>query len=118
MPQSWASSPGAVEESASQAIHVDYVTDPHGEPIPKADGTVATTADRRLVDCAAGEKFHVARVTDQSPEFLRFLSQAGLEIGTSGALVANEPLADKVTVSIGGANRSLTREMAGKLMVH
>jgi DtxR family Mn-dependent transcriptional regulator len=93
-------------------------TDPHGEPIPKADGTVAAPADRRLVDCAAGERFHVARVTDQSPDFLRFLSQAGLEIGTSGALVANEPSADKVTISIGGANQSLPREMAGKLMVH
>jgi DtxR family Mn-dependent transcriptional regulator len=93
-------------------------TDPHGEPIPKADGTVAAPADRRLVDCAAGERFHVARVTDQSPDFLRFLSQAGLEIGTSGALVANEPSADKVTLTIGGANQSLPREMAGKLMVH
>lgn len=93
-------------------------TDPHGEPIPKADGTVAATVDRRLVDCTAGEQFHVARVTDQSPDFLRFLSQAGLEIGTSGALVANEPSADKVTISVGGANRTLSREMAGKLMVH
>jgi DtxR family Mn-dependent transcriptional regulator len=92
-------------------------TDPHGEPIPKADGTVAAPVDRRLVDCTPGERFHVARVTDESPDFLRFLSQAGLEIGTSGALVAIEPSADKVTVSIGGANHSLSREMAGKLMV-
>jgi DtxR family transcriptional regulator, Mn-dependent transcriptional regulator len=92
-------------------------TDPHGEPIPKADGTVAAPVDRRLVDCTPGERFHVARVTDESPDFLRFLSQAGLEIGTSGALVAIEPSADRVTVSIGGANQSLSREMAGKLMV-
>jgi len=92
-------------------------TDPHGEPIPKADGTVAATPDRRLTDCRAGERFHVARVTDQTPEFLRYLSQAGLEIGTSGSLVANEPAADKVTISIRGANRTLPREMAGKLMV-
>jgi DtxR family Mn-dependent transcriptional regulator len=93
-------------------------TDPHGDPIPKADGTVAAPVDRRLVDCMAGENFHLARVTDQSPDFLRFLSQSGLEIGTSGSLVANEPLADKVTVSVGGASRTLSREMAGKLMVH
>ena len=78
-------------------------TDPHGDPIPKADGTVAAPVDRRLADCAAGERFHVARVTDQSPEFLRFLSQAGLEIGSAGSLVANEPAADKVTISVGGA---------------
>ena len=89
-------------------------TDPHGEPIPKADGTVAAPVDRRLVDCTAGEQFHVARVTDQSPDFLRFLSQAGLEIGTSGALVANEPSADKVTISIGGANQIAVARNGGK----
>ena len=92
-------------------------TDPHGDPIPKADGTVATNSDRRLADCLPGEPFHVSRVTDQSPDFLRFLSQAGLEIGAAGSLVANEPADDLVTVSIAGANRTLSRETAGKLLV-
>jgi DtxR family Mn-dependent transcriptional regulator len=93
-------------------------TDPHGEPIPKADGTMAATPDRPLTDCLAGEQFHVARVTDQAPEFLRYLSQEGLEIGTSGSLVANESAAGGVTISIDGANRTLSREIAGKLMVY
>jgi DtxR family Mn-dependent transcriptional regulator len=92
-------------------------TDPHGEPIPSADGTVAETADRRLADCTAGERFHVVRVTDQSPDFLRFLSQAGLEIGSAGSLLANEAAQDKVTISIDGEKQLLSREMAGKLMV-
>ncbi len=56
-------------------------TDPHGDPIPKADGTVAAAADRPLAECAVGDRFLVARVVDQTSEFLRFLSQAGLEIG-------------------------------------
>jgi DtxR family transcriptional regulator, Mn-dependent transcriptional regulator len=92
-------------------------TDPHGEPIPTADGTIAATSDRRLADCAAGERFHVARVIDQTPEFLRYLSQAGLEIGTRGSLVANEAAEDSVTVNVAGEDRTLSREMAGKLMV-
>jgi DtxR family Mn-dependent transcriptional regulator len=92
-------------------------TDPHGDPIPRADGTVAATVDRRLADCTAGERFHVARVTDQSPEFLRFLSQAGLGIGTTGSLVSNEPADDRVTVSVGGVNQTLSGDMATKLMV-
>ena len=37
-----------------------------------------------------GRPFRVARVIDQSPEFLRYLSQAGLEIGAQGSLVAND----------------------------
>jgi len=32
VPQSWAGSPGPLEESATQALAVDYATDPHGEP--------------------------------------------------------------------------------------
>ena len=92
-------------------------TDPHGDPIPKADGTVAATADKRLAECSAGERFHVTRVTDQSPEFLRFLSQAGLQIGTTGSLIANERADDQVTVCVAGRNRTLSRDMAGKLLV-
>jgi DtxR family Mn-dependent transcriptional regulator len=91
--------------------------DPHGDPIPRADGTVATASDRSLLDCTAGERFEIARVTDQSPDFLRFLSQAGLEIGTAAALVAIEPTAEQVTISIRGENQKLPCEMAGKVMV-
>jgi PPE-repeat protein len=45
VPQSWAGSPGAVEESATQAVAVDYVTGPHGDSsgllrgIPMAGGS-------------------------------------------------------------------------------
>jgi DtxR family Mn-dependent transcriptional regulator len=92
-------------------------TDPHGDPIPKADGTVAAGPDRVLADCAVGKRFRIARVTDQSPEFLRFLSQVGLEIGTEVSLAANETDRDSVTVELGGKEKRLSREAAGKLMV-
>lgn len=92
-------------------------TDPHGDPIPKADGTMAAVADRPLAECAAGERFRLARVTDQSPEFLRYLSQAGLEIGAQGSLVANEPSCKSVTIRLAGQDATLSREAAGKLMV-
>jgi len=92
-------------------------TDPHGDPIPQADGTMSEVADRPLIDCVVGERFRVARVTDQSPEFLRYLSQAGIEIGVEGSLVINEPTRENITVQLAGRNKTLTRESAGKLMV-
>ncbi len=92
-------------------------TDPHGDPIPKADGTVTATANRCLADCTTGERFHLARVTDQSPDFLRLLSQAGLEIGAQGSLVTIGTSEDQLTVQIDGTNRTLSRETAGKLLV-
>ena len=92
-------------------------TDPHGDPIPQADGTMAAAADRPLTDCATGEQFALSRVIDQSPEFLRYLSHAGLQIGARGSLVSNEPSHNELTIRLGGHNRTLSREAAGKLMV-
>jgi DtxR family Mn-dependent transcriptional regulator len=92
-------------------------TDPHGDPIPQADGTVAPAADRSLSECAEGERFRVARVIDQSPEFLRYLTETGLEIGTQGSLIENQPAHERVTIRLGDTNRTLSREAAAKLMV-
>jgi DtxR family Mn-dependent transcriptional regulator len=92
-------------------------TDPHGDPIPQADGTVAALADRPLAECTTGERFRVSRVIDQSPEFLRYLSQTGLELGAQGSLVSNEPSRENLTIRLAGENHTLSREAAGKLMV-
>ena len=92
-------------------------TDPHGDPIPTADGTLPLVADKSLAECAEGQRFHVARVTDQSPEFLRSLSQAGLEIGAQGLLVHNQLSSSDVTIQLAGESKTLSREVAGKLMV-
>jgi DtxR family Mn-dependent transcriptional regulator len=92
-------------------------TDPHGDPIPQADGTIAAASDRSLAACLPGERFRVARVTDQSPEFLRYLSQAGIEIGAEGSLIASETSRESVTIRLAGKDRELSRDAAGKLMV-
>jgi DtxR family Mn-dependent transcriptional regulator len=92
-------------------------TDPHGDPIPRADGTVAAAADRSLAECAVGDRFRVARVVDQSSDFLRYLSQAGLQIGAQGSLVASDAAREQITVRLGSAEKTLSREAAAKLMV-
>jgi DtxR family Mn-dependent transcriptional regulator len=93
-------------------------TDPHGDPIPTAEGTMAAAADRPLDDCAAGDRFEIARVVDQSPEFLRRLSQIGLAIGTQGSLVANDASHNSLTIRLGEQDKTLTRNVAAKVMVH
>ncbi|HEX3602136.1 MAG TPA: metal-dependent transcriptional regulator [Lacipirellulaceae bacterium] len=92
-------------------------TDPHGDPIPRADGTVDDTADRALADCAVGDRFQIARVIDQSSEFLRYLSHAGVVIGAQGSLIAVGPAREQVTIQLGGEEKMLSREAATKLMV-
>jgi DtxR family Mn-dependent transcriptional regulator len=92
-------------------------TDPHGDPIPRADGTVAAAADRSLAECAVGDRFRVARVVDQSSDFLRYLSQAGLESGAQGSLISMDDARERFTVRLGRDETTLSREAAAKLMV-
>jgi DtxR family Mn-dependent transcriptional regulator len=93
-------------------------TDPHGDPIPTAEGTMAAAADRPLAECAAGDRFEIARVIDQSPDFLRHLSQIGLAIGARGSLVENDGAQERLTIRLGAGEQTLPRGIAAKLMVH
>lgn len=92
-------------------------TDPHGDPIPQPDGSIAPAVDRPLSECAAGDRFRLARVTDQSPAFLRYLSQSGLEIGTQGCLVEIDPARDIMKIKIADQYKTLSHGAAAKLMV-
>src|SRR5687768_1307825 len=65
--------------------------DPHGDPIPRADGSLDVPDVRTLAACPVGFRFRLARVVDQSPEFLRFLSESGLALGAAGEVTVNRP---------------------------
>ncbi len=100
----------AVSDSLIDRID-DYLghpsTDPHGDPIPKADGTMAAAADRPLAECSAGDRFCVARVIDQSPDFLRHLSQIGLGIGAKGCLTEKDETRARVTIQLGRGDTTI-----------
>jgi DtxR family Mn-dependent transcriptional regulator len=91
--------------------------DPHGDPIPKADGTVARTAGRLLAELSAGEAFRIERVTDQTSDFLRYLTEAGLKPGTRGRVVANRREAGVITVTVGADETTLSHAVAARLLV-
>ncbi len=92
-------------------------TDPHGDPIPRRDGSIENPENRSLADCLPGERFTLARVMDQSPEFLRYLSSSGLILGTSGEVRSIEHAAGVLTIRVGTQETALGREAAQKLQV-
>ncbi len=91
--------------------------DPHGDPIPKADGTIVSPGGQKLGDVAVGKSFRLVRVRDQSPDFLRYLSEAGLQLGSQGKVAAAHPEAEIVTILVSGKSTSLSRSIADKLLV-
>jgi DtxR family Mn-dependent transcriptional regulator len=92
-------------------------TDPHGDPIPKPDGTLPRSPGRRLSDLAVGERFRIARVTEQSSDFLRYLTETGLKLGARGSVLANRTEAGVITVEVDGQATTLARDVAGRLLV-
>jgi DtxR family Mn-dependent transcriptional regulator len=93
--------------------------DPHGDPIPRGDAQalVPDGPTRSLADCAAGDRFRLARVVDQSPDFLRYLTASGLALGVTGAVERNPDGAGVMRVLVGDRRLSLAIDAAGKLLV-
>jgi len=97
---------------------LDYpATDPHGDPIPKADGTVARSAGRRLSQLPVGACFRVARVLDQSAEFLRYLTETGLKLSAQGTVIANRGESGTITVEVAKQQTTLAHNIADRLLV-
>ena len=93
-------------------------TDPHGDPIPKADGTIDTSRGVSLADCQVGQRHRLARVLDQTPEFLRYLSQTGLRPGVHGEVLARRTEAGVISVRVGELETTLGCEAAEKLLIN
>jgi DtxR family transcriptional regulator, Mn-dependent transcriptional regulator len=92
-------------------------SDPHGDPIPRADGSLQAPATQPLAACAEGDNFRLVRVVDQSPEFLRYLTTADLVLGSQGRVLTNRPEAGLVSIEVAGQTTSLGRDAAEKLLV-
>ncbi len=92
-------------------------TDPHGDPIPKADGTVAEVQVISLAAGQPGQRFQIERVVDQSPEFLRYLIEVGLPLGAQGEIVAHRPESGVITLLVTGTKTTLATSVAQKLLI-
>lgn len=92
--------------------------DPHGDPIPNAEGGIREHVYHSLLECPLQSAVRVARVSDQDPQFLRFLEQRGLTPGQMITVVARDESADSVEVEAADASRVvLGMRAASKVLV-
>jgi len=84
--------------------HLGHPTrDPHGDPIPSADGRPHRPQAIQLTAAPADDPLTVARVSDADPGMLRYFAQKGLVPTALVTIVTREPFADAITVKIKGA---------------
>lgn len=91
--------------------------DPHGDPIPRADGSLVAIKGSPLDHLQVGEWFQVVRVIDQDPAFLRYLSECGLELDAVGEVLENRPESGALVCGLGGKAVALGLAAAGKVVV-
>ena len=92
--------------------------DPHGDPIPSRHGKLSSQVYATLATCVTDRALRVVRVTEQSPEFLQFAEQNGLQPGTSLRVTDRNLTAGLVTVKKAtGRPMALSITAAGKILV-
>ena len=83
--------------------------DPHGDPIPRGDA--------HSLESSEADGFRLARVIEQSPEFLRYLTESGLSLGATGTVERNPDGAGLMQVRLAQRMLALSLDAASKLLV-
>jgi DtxR family Mn-dependent transcriptional regulator len=91
--------------------------DPHGDPIPTADGEIDEHPTRALAELDAGERVRFCRVSDSNSEMLRYLSERGIAPGAELELLGREPFGGPITVRVGERRHALGDQLARAMRV-
>jgi len=93
-------------------------TDPHGDPIPDPEGRFHDVETSNLLDCELRASLVVVRVLDQTPDFLRFVTEHSLVPGRRLQVVERDGTADTVTVILdAGGTVHVGARAAAKIQV-
>jgi DtxR family Mn-dependent transcriptional regulator len=91
--------------------------DPHGDPIPTADGTPRRPDAVPLLDAKAGTRLTVARISDADPAVLRYLAERGIGLDTVLTVEEHRAFAGDVTVTVDGQHIVLGATAAAAVWV-
>ena len=98
--------------------HLDFPTrDPHGDPIPRADGSIDPLSPQTLDEVPAGTTVIMEQVNDSDPELLRFLAAQNMRPGSTVDIV-EAPMAGLLHIAVdGGKSFALAQVAAHEITV-
>jgi DtxR family Mn-dependent transcriptional regulator len=91
--------------------------DPHGDPIPKADGKMAKQYSITLADTEAGTHCRVAAVKDTTSAFLQYLVKLNINIGTKVHLIEKIPFDSSLVISVDGNQHQTVSQKLGESLL-
>jgi DtxR family Mn-dependent transcriptional regulator len=110
-----AASDELIERMAAALGHP--TVDPHGAPIPTADGAIDEPALRTLAELPIGEAARMLLVSDKDPALLRYLAEIGLQPGTDVTVLARAPFDGPLTLRIGSSESIVGPRLAEQVLV-
>ena len=99
-----------VEQMASALGNPDF--DPHGDPIPSADGFVHELSGIPLSDVPVGQRVAIHRVQESQPDRLRYMASLGLRPGVQITVIDRQPFDELVTIEVDGQRHVIGRELS------
>jgi DtxR family Mn-dependent transcriptional regulator len=91
--------------------------DPHGAPIPDKNGKIAWITYDKLSDCRTGDSVKVSAVIHTSSEFLKFLSNREIGLGTKIKIRSIEPFDRSMVVTYDNRQETLSLAASERLLV-
>jgi len=91
--------------------------DPHGHAIPTADGTVEDSGHSLLAGIQPGVRIRVARVNDDRPEVLQYMSKLDIGLGTIMTVDERIEFDGSLRVTIGEKHEFISAKLAQHIFV-
>jgi DtxR family Mn-dependent transcriptional regulator len=95
----------------------DPTHDPHGDPIPSRELTIAEIRTDSLESLEAGTRGIFARISDSDPDMLRYLAERGIAPGDTLEVVDRQPFGGPLFVRFGEEIHPLGGELARAMRV-
>lgn len=92
-------------------------SDPHGAPIPTAEGAVDERRFESLATLEPGAAARVARMSDRDPALLRYLGERGIRPGARVRVESREPFDGAIVVTVGRERQSVSPAAAAKVWI-
>lgn len=78
--------------------------DPHGDPIPTADGRLHRPQASMLAELGPGDSGWIARIIDDNSELLRWFTENAIALDTAIEVVEQRPFGGPLVVRVGTAS--------------
>jgi DtxR family Mn-dependent transcriptional regulator len=91
--------------------------DPHGDPIPDAQGKIAKTNKQLLADLAINQLGICVGVKDSSAEFLKYLDKQEIALGSKIEILSKESFDLSTKIKVNDKELTISNKIANNLFV-